>query len=129
MSNTPQDLAKHVLGLKKKLGAEQIQWATEGTVIIDVGAPQMRTEHDGAIAYAGGRLHFFRKAVFGSTYESLHLFVVESAEPATMRFADGNVDAVLLNRNDGREPWAIVSDAEKLQFFSDKLAAVLPTSG
>ena len=122
MAISPQAIAKHLAALQKKLGSEQIQWGIGGTAIIDLGAASMRQEHDGAIACAGGRIHFFRKSMMGGTHESLPLSAVESTEVATVRFADGEVDVVLLNRNDNREPWGISTDADQRQFFLDKLA-------
>lgn len=122
MANTPQAVAKHLAGLQKKLGSEQILWGVGGTAIIDLGAASMRLEHGGAIACAGDRIHFFRKSMLGGTHESLPLSVVESTQVATVGFAEGNVEVVLLNRNDNREPWGIATDSDQRHFLLDKLS-------
>jgi hypothetical protein len=114
----------HLGALRTRIGDESVQWGIGGSLLTNVGGADMRSEPAGAFAGTDRSLHFFRKGKVTVAHEKVPLSGLRSAETVTARFADSDVEMVLLELDHPTSPWGIVTTDEQRHFVLGKLPAI-----
>lgn len=118
-----KDLAKHLLALQRRIGAQQLRVAIPASLAVDVGKPSMRALKQGVVALTCDELHFMRKQRGGDVHVSVPVTSIGEVFDAIGKLTSTESVPVLMIGY-GSGSWALFASDESREMLRTQLSAL-----